>query len=163
MHIALSGRVRAHLIRSDSVGSLFNHSQRPNVSYTIDPATDSIRYTTSRRILPDEELCIFYGHKLWFDPVDAADGAVEAADEQSDDGWGGLVAVRGDDDGEGEGEGEKTNPLDSLFSPFDASEDGDPGEVVPEEKLPFRRLKLTPEEEDEEEMNAVRKGTCRAF
>ncbi|KAI0769853.1 hypothetical protein C8Q74DRAFT_853218 [Fomes fomentarius] len=135
------------------LGSLFNHSQRPNVSYTIDPATESIRYTTSRRILPDEELCIFYGHKLWFDPVDAADGAVEAADEQPDDGWGGLVAMKGDDDGEGE----MTNPLDSLFSLFDASDDGDTGEVVPEEKLPFRRLKLTPEEEEEEEMNIVRK------
>lgn len=54
------------------LGSLFNHSGHPNVSYTIDPAHDCIRYTSTRTINPDEELCIFYGHKLWFDPVGTA-------------------------------------------------------------------------------------------
>ncbi|KZS99472.1 uncharacterized protein LAESUDRAFT_622207, partial [Laetiporus sulphureus 93-53] len=48
------------------LGSLFNHSQSPNVSYIINTKTESIRYTTMRRIETGEELCIFYGHKLWF-------------------------------------------------------------------------------------------------
>ncbi|KAG1745824.1 cytidine deaminase-like protein [Suillus paluster] len=50
------------------LGSLFNHSTHPNVTYTFDSAHECIRYTSTRRINPDEELCIFYGHKLWFDP-----------------------------------------------------------------------------------------------
>ena len=134
-------------------GSLFNHSQRPNVSYTIDPATESIRYTTSRRVLPDEELCIFYGHKLWFDPVDAADGTEAVPVEEPDDGWGGLGGVG--DAGGGFDEDTKDS-LDVLIAAF---ADGDPEQVVPEEELPFRRLKLTPEDE-EEDVDAVRKGAC---
>ncbi|TFK81833.1 hypothetical protein K466DRAFT_666881 [Polyporus arcularius HHB13444] len=134
------------------LGSLFNHSQRPNVSYTIDPATESIRYVTSRRVLPDEELCIFYGHKLWFDPVDAADRSEpcsEHMDDSPDDPWSALPSVDDEDDKE---EGPST-----LGAIFDVFTDGDPDEVVPEEELPFRRLKLTPEDEEEEEMDAVRR------
>ncbi|OSX60029.1 hypothetical protein POSPLADRAFT_1086915, partial [Postia placenta MAD-698-R-SB12] len=48
------------------LGSLFNHSSSPNVSYIIDTETESIRYTTIRAVTEGEELCIFYGHKLWF-------------------------------------------------------------------------------------------------
>ncbi|KAI0755242.1 hypothetical protein C8Q80DRAFT_1266723 [Daedaleopsis nitida] len=134
------------------LGSLFNHAQRPNVSYTIDYATESIQYTTSRRILPDEELCIFYGHKLWFDPVDATDAGRREPSEEPDDGWGGLIAV--EDDGEEESGEISTSSIHALL---DRSNGGNPEQVVPEEKLPFRRLKLTPEEEEEEDMDAIRK------
>nr|VWO97673.1 Carrier domain-containing protein [Ganoderma boninense] len=129
------------------LGSLFNHSQKPNVSYTVDPATDSIRYTTSRRILPDEELCIFYGHKLWFDPVDAADGSSAGAEamEERDDGWGGLGGV-----GDNEDDSDIIGP--SLFEGFS---EGDPDQIIHEEELPFKRLKLTPEEEEEEDMESL--------
>ncbi|KAI1797052.1 hypothetical protein LXA43DRAFT_985739 [Ganoderma leucocontextum] len=129
------------------LGSLFNHSQRPNVSYTIDHATDSIRYTTSQRVLPDEELCIFYGHKLWFNPVDVADDVQVEAREERDDGWGGLCGV-GDDGNETDVAG---------LSLFDGFAEGDPDQLIPEEELPFKRLKLTPDEQEEEDMDSVRK------
>ena len=49
------------------LGSLFNHSSTsPNVSYTLDKVNHCIRYTTSRRIKENEELCIFYGHGVTF-------------------------------------------------------------------------------------------------
>ena len=131
------------------LGSLFNHSQQPNVSYTIDPTTDSIRYTTSRRILPDEELCIFYGHKLWFEPEDAADGILAQAMEERNDGWGGLGGVGADEE-------DFSVAGHSMFEGFS---EGDPDQVIPEEELPFKRLKLTPDEEEEEDMDSVRKGT----
>lgn len=51
------------------LGSLFNHSDPPNVSFILDTSTDSIRFVTARDIELGEELCIFYGHKLWFSPV----------------------------------------------------------------------------------------------
>ncbi|KAI8978832.1 hypothetical protein BD414DRAFT_516784 [Trametes punicea] len=129
------------------LGSLFNHSQRPNVSYTIDSATESIRYTTTRRVMPGEELCIFYGHKLWFDPVDAADSANADITEETDDGWGGLTNL---EDGDAH-----VRPLDESFSNRFA--DGDPTEEIADEALPFTRLKLTPEDEEEEDMDAIRK------
>ena len=121
------------------------------MSYALDAATESIRYVTSRRVLPGEELCIFYGHKLWFDPVDAADRADPLSDPPEDP-WGALPRV---DDGDDDDRGEGPSGLDAMF---DAFADGDPDEVVPEEELPFKRLKLTPEEEEEEEMDAVRRG-----
>ena len=122
------------------------------MSYTLDAATESIRYVTSRRVLPGEELCIFYGHRLWFDPVDAADRADPLSDTQEDP-WGALPRV---DDGDGDDRGEGPSGLDAML---DAFADGDPDEVVPEEELPFKRMKLTPEEEEEEEdMHAVRRG-----
>ena len=136
-------------IYAPSLGSLFNHSQKPNVLYTIDPTTDSIRYTTSRRVLPDEELSIFYGHKLWFEPADAADGISAEAMEEHDDEWGGLGGVGTDED-----------DFDVAGrSMFEGFSEGDPDQVIPEEELPFKRLKLTPDEEEEEDMDSVRKGT----
>ncbi|KAI0357389.1 hypothetical protein OH77DRAFT_1422243 [Trametes cingulata] len=129
------------------LGSLFNHSQRPNVSYTIDSTTESIRYVTTRRVMPDEELCIFYGHTLWFDPVDAADSTSVPLPEERDDGWGGLANMDGAD-------GDDALPEES---PFDLFQEGNPDKNVPEEELPFTRIKLMPEDVEEEEMDAVRR------
>jgi len=59
-------------------GSLFNHSNRPNVDYRIDskdePSSSSsscIRYYVGYQgIQEGQELCISYGANLWFDDVD---------------------------------------------------------------------------------------------
>jgi tRNA-specific adenosine deaminase 3 len=119
------------------LGSLFNHSETPNVSYTTDPFTESIRFTTTKSICAGDELCIFYGHKLWFDPVDGP----QLVKEETDDEWRGLAEV-GDDIGVGQ----------SRRPPF---LDGDPDEIVPVEDLPFTRFRVL-QEEEEEELNAVR-------
>ncbi|KAJ4491294.1 cytidine deaminase-like protein [Lentinula edodes] len=110
------------------LGSLFNHSNSPNVSYTLDPCTDSIRYRTVRNIDPDEELCIFYGHNLWFDPVDTT---VSVINSELEDGWGGLSAAWNDYD-----------------DPGKLSNSVDQNEIVDDHSLPFTMLKPPPEEED---------------
>lgn len=125
---------------SSNTGSLFNHSRTPNVSYTLDPSTESIRYTTARVIHPEEELCIFYGHKLWFDPADGQDAA-DTVDEP-DDGWGGLSGIQDD------------------LSSTQVDEDwplmqGDRDDIIPEEQLPFTRLKLI-DDEAEDVLEAVK-------
>ncbi|WVQ85356.1 hypothetical protein IAT38_007521 [Cryptococcus sp. DSM 104549] len=54
------------------LASLFNHSPRPNVNFIRSPSTRTIRFITSRRIEPHEELCICYTadeSKLWFVPA----------------------------------------------------------------------------------------------
>ncbi|KAH9851569.1 hypothetical protein C2E23DRAFT_895739 [Lenzites betulinus] len=127
------------------LGSLFNHSQSPNVSYTTDSATESIRYITTRKVLQDEELCIFYGHKLWFDPVDSTD-RVDTVPTETDDGWGGLTNL-GDSYAD-------NGALDNAFFAFHMQ--GNLDENIPDEELPFTRLKLTPEEEEEEDIESVR-------
>ena len=96
-----------------------------------------------------EELSIFYGHRLWFEPADAADGMSAEAMEEHDDGWGGLGGVRADEDDLGVA----GHPI------FEGFSEGDLDQVIPEEELPFKRLKLTPDEEEEEDMDSVRKGT----
>lgn len=113
-------------------GSLFNHSQTPNVTYTLDLSTDSIRYSTVKEIESGSELLIFYGHNLWFDPVGAGAEAISASPTENEDP---LPGIGLDED----------SPL----------PDSDPDEIVPEEQLPFTRFKPPPEEED---MASIHKG-----
>ncbi|VDB95755.1 unnamed protein product [Peniophora sp. CBMAI 1063] len=118
------------------LGSLFNHNRTPNVSFSLDPTTESIEYTTTREIHPDEELYIFYGHKLWFEDVNAAQTSPLASDEV-DDPLGGLGVV----------------------SDSDASDDEDgvdPTAHVAEDDLPFTRVRITPDELEEEDMESIR-------
>ncbi|KAK3847469.1 MAG: hypothetical protein J3R72DRAFT_431469 [Linnemannia gamsii] len=48
------------------LGSMFNHSRSPNVGFQRDIDNGLIRYSTLREIQVGEELCISYGHNLWF-------------------------------------------------------------------------------------------------
>ncbi|KAF8951875.1 hypothetical protein BGZ46_003758 [Entomortierella lignicola] len=48
------------------LGSMFNHSNKPNVGFQRDFENKLIRYTTLREIQAGEELCISYGPNLWF-------------------------------------------------------------------------------------------------
>ncbi|KAF9350412.1 hypothetical protein BGX26_011403 [Mortierella sp. AD094] len=48
------------------LGSMFNHSNKPNVGFQRDFESKLIKYTTLREIQPEEELCISYGANLWF-------------------------------------------------------------------------------------------------
>ena len=130
---------------SANTGSLFNHSDSPNVSYSIDTATESIRYTTARAVDPDEELCIYYGSSLWFKSVEIPiSGERTRADTElvEEDGWGGLSAVVG----------EAPSPKRIL------EEMPNPNEILPDEDLPFTRVKLTSDEDDEETSETVRTG-----
>ncbi|KAG5638251.1 hypothetical protein H0H81_001020 [Sphagnurus paluster] len=111
----------------------------PNVLYTLDTSTDSIRYTTTRDIALGEELCIFYGHKLWFVSSEASN--MDNQSEELEDVWGGLLAV-----------------VDSA-DPTGPYLDGDPQAFIEDEDLPFTRYKLPPEEED---MESIRTGTSCA-
>lgn len=122
-------------------GSIFNHSKIPNISYTMDPDTESIRYATTRVIEEGEELCIFYGHKLWFEPVDVEPEIRKS--EEPDDGWGGLSLVGG----------EETTGYDHLASLLDGPDD----DIIPDDQLPFTRMKLV-DDEAEDDPNAVRTG-----
>jgi tRNA-specific adenosine deaminase 3 len=123
----------------DFLGSLFNHADPPNVSFTPDFLTTSIRYTTTRDILPDEELCIFYDHKLWFTPFreqppHKADVVADTFKEKNEDTRDGLFEL---------GSSNKTS-------------DEEANEIMAEEDLPFTRLMARNSEED---VNAIRTGT----
>jgi len=125
------------------LGSLFNHSETPNVSYTLDTFTESIRYTTTKLIDSGDELFIFYGHNLWFDPVTPSKRP-QLLKEETDDEWGGLAVV--------------ANSMQVGEPAHGSFLDGDPDEIVPVEDLPFTRLKIS-RDEDEEELSAIR--TCK--
>lgn len=120
----------AHPIH-DFSGSLFNHSNQPNVTYTLDSMTDSIRYMTFRQIESGEELSIFYGHQLWFQPVEPHAQPQSHAAEYNEDDWGALPSFI------------------EVINPY---VDGDPKEVLAEEDLPFSRYKPPPEEEELESL-----------
>jgi tRNA-specific adenosine deaminase 3 len=63
--------------------------------------------------------------------------------EEHDDGWGGLSGV-------GQDQEDSYTDAGPLGHPAD--------EIVPEEQFPFVRLRLTPDEEIEEEERAIRTG-----
>ena len=77
------------------------------------------------------------------------------AEEREDDGWGGLSGV-------GEGVEVQEHAADALTI-LDKFKGGDPGQIVPEEELPYRRVRLTPDDDEEEDMDAVRKGKYLPF
>ena len=64
------------LLLALGIGSLFNHSDQPNVDYRVAPPFTGedanadpqgrVVYRCSRPIAPGEELCIYYGPDLWF-------------------------------------------------------------------------------------------------
>lgn len=47
------------------LGSLFNHSNNPNIDYRLDQDKQVISFFAAREIGCGEELCIFYGN-VWF-------------------------------------------------------------------------------------------------
>ncbi|KPV73499.1 uncharacterized protein RHOBADRAFT_54718 [Rhodotorula graminis WP1] len=75
------------------IGSLFNHSASPNVTYSLDYSQYTISYRTAKSVRQGEELTIFYGHNVRFSGTDdngAADDNGLAEADAIDDGWGGL-------------------------------------------------------------------------
>ncbi|KAF9982857.1 hypothetical protein BGZ65_002434 [Modicella reniformis] len=64
------------------LGSMFNHSNNPNVGFQRDFDNKVIRYTTLREIQPNEELCISYGSNLWF--PDMEQGQVKDEEAKSE-------------------------------------------------------------------------------
>lgn len=67
-------------------GSIFNHSSNPNVTYELDNAQACIKFTTTKVIQPDEELCIYYGNSLWFETTESplATNLIENTTPQSE-------------------------------------------------------------------------------
>lgn len=60
-----------HKLLALGYGSIFNHSNYPNVNYLIDSHNVRIIYKSGyKTIEKDEELCITYGSNLWFDNAD---------------------------------------------------------------------------------------------
>ena len=63
------------------LGSIFNHSNRPNIGYRKDLEQETITYTALRDIGSGEELCISYGPKLWFEDVEVEKDQDEEIEE----------------------------------------------------------------------------------
>ncbi|TDL23140.1 hypothetical protein BD410DRAFT_747098 [Rickenella mellea] len=123
------------------LGSLFNHSDNPNVQFSIDTSTESIRYTTTRRIEADEELCIFYGHKLWFHLAGQPSSAVALREKdgyENDDSLGGL------------------DILQDIYCGSNPFKDGDPSDILQENELPFERIRVIPEDDSDDIDGAFR-------
>jgi tRNA-specific adenosine deaminase 3 len=75
---------------------MFNHASVPNVTYTKDYDTDSIRYALAKDVRPGDELCIFYGSD-----ADERYFGKTATVERDDDNWGGLGCLEVSDDADG--------------------------------------------------------------
>ena len=135
------------------VGSLFNHSDTPNVSFSLDTSTESIRYTTSRTVNTDEELCIFYGHKLWFDPVSVPVGSTSTTTGTDD-----RPTSPPPSRSPSQSSLSSVSPLPSttvngptyptVRNPFSSD---DPSSLLPESDLPFARTRVIPEDDDKED------------
>lgn len=124
------------LITTAKKGSLFNHAENPNMSFSVDPVRECIVYTSVRAIQPDEELCIFYGHRLWFDPVDGPPCRNLDLDESTDP-WGSLAGIQGHTD-------------DNVASSASSDRSKKLDDIVHEDNLPFSWKKLALEKEEEQ-------------
>lgn len=86
-----------------------------------------------RTIQPDEELCIFYNHQLWFDPVD---GSRNSDLDESTDPLAGLPDIQARTD---------ENVASSSLDTFGNSDD-----IVQQDDLPFNWKKLALDKEEEQ-------------
>ncbi|KAG2100418.1 uncharacterized protein F5147DRAFT_710294 [Suillus discolor] len=124
------------------LGSIFNHSSHPNVLYTIDPAHQCIRYTSTRTINPEEEMCIFYGQNLWFDPVGTAENLEPQVylDQNDQSEFLDILAI--------DIEVDEVEPRDTS---------GDPHDILEGEALPFiwKKLQIDEEEESMEDIRTM--------
>ncbi|SCZ98046.1 BZ3500_MvSof-1268-A1-R1_Chr3-3g06540 [Microbotryum saponariae] len=74
------------------LGSLFNHSPRPNINFVLHADEYTIHYTTCRAIQKGEELCIFYGHDAHFGQNGASPHSTDSDEDPGP--WGGLSDLR---------------------------------------------------------------------
>ncbi|GAA6053298.1 hypothetical protein JCM3770_006672 [Rhodotorula araucariae] len=120
------------------IGSLFNHSGSPNVTYSLDYSQYTISYRTAKSIRQGEELTIFYGHNVHFSNDDEAiqdNGIVEG--DAIDDGWGGLGGL---DTQEPDPEGDRLAQFQSLTREELAQRDN---EIVGPHEPDFHWKKVT--------------------
>lgn len=67
------------------IGSLFNHSGTPNVSFFLDKQADVIRYTLMRSVCAGEELCISYGTgRMWWEAQPSEESDRDLKDDGDD-------------------------------------------------------------------------------
>ena len=117
---------------------MFNHSSTPNINYVRDYNTDSIAYITSRVVEEGEELCNFYGTKLWFEESDNIKDRRRFEDSEDQEG----------------------DPFLKMIGLDLGAEDGDRGKVIPEEELPFEALDIS-NLVQEEDLESVRISRLR--
>ncbi|KAG8686980.1 hypothetical protein FRC08_012229 [Ceratobasidium sp. 394] len=126
------------------LGSIFNHAREPNVSYRLDKRLGVIEYTTTRPILPGEELCIYYGSddKLWF-PLEATGspsaGQGSLSGQDSKNIWDSIAPLPTD-------ESTAVVPVPDTLVDLDAT----PVPILTSEETMFRRIKVLSAEEVEE-------------
>ncbi|GAA6006657.1 Tad3p [Rhodotorula paludigena] len=85
------------------IGSLFNHSSSPNVTYSLDYSQYTISYRTAKPVRQGEELTIFYGHSVRFSGTDNSSEEAVVENDAIDDGWGGLGGLDAVDEEASEG------------------------------------------------------------
>ena len=118
------------------------------MTFSIDTKSETIRFTTTRDVEGGEELCFFYGHRLWFTPSGSAPrsrhGVNAHIDSETEEGcWKDFCELLA----------EEENVLDT--NPFSS---GDPDDAVPEEELPFWRTRVTATDDEEDQEDSVRTG-----
>mmetsp|Transcript_12996 Transcript_12996/g.39353 ORF Transcript_12996/g.39353 Transcript_12996/m.39353 type:complete len:243 (-) Transcript_12996:567-1295(-) len=86
-HYLFHARSNGDMLLALGLGSLFNHSSRPNLDYRVDDRNQVIRFYATRQIEQGEELLIHYGppSKLWFTDATAPPPAT-SSDDDSDGG-----------------------------------------------------------------------------
>jgi len=117
------------------------------VSYSIDTTRDCIAYTSTCTIDPDEELCIFYGHNLWFNPIDvpneSGSTSVLTGSSQELDEWGTLASIQAS--------------LPDQDFPMTLAGNMDDDDAIDEDNLPFTWKKLSLDK-DEEQISDIELG-----
>lgn len=70
-HYLFNDKSNGHKLLALGYGSLLNHNKNPNIDYRIDSNNLCKIYSSGYNVInKDEELCISYGVKLWFNDAD---------------------------------------------------------------------------------------------
>jgi SET domain-containing protein len=109
------------------LGSMFNHSNKPNVGFQRDFPNKVIRYSTLREIEEGEELCISYGPNLWFPDMEDEEESVREDKRDTDSGYNGSSGNQQEGSGSPMSEDSDDETAESFLGRFSLSHSDDEG------------------------------------
>ncbi|KAG8983199.1 hypothetical protein FRB90_006232, partial [Tulasnella sp. 427] len=116
------------------LGSMMNHDESPNVSYSLVRETKCIKFITVKPVQTGDELCIYYGSKLWFPSDDGATSTIraDASENQSGESLLGILSLQDDP---------PSIVTPTLGSPESSSNSSKPLSTQPSTRNPNKKLK----------------------
>ncbi|KAG9016298.1 hypothetical protein FRB90_003378 [Tulasnella sp. 427] len=128
------------------LGSMMNHDENPNVSHSIVRETKCIKFITMKPVQTGDELCIYYGSKLWFPSDDGSTSKIraDASEDQSGESLLGILSPQDDPPSTVTATLEITEPSSNSSNLLSTQSSTRKSNKKSKEKISLKETRLTP-------------------